>query len=86
MACSMSAIHRLIALWMWSVMSLCCAASLLIVELYGKTELCVLQKEFLCYFCVLSVISDLLQHEGEKNKCNTAITKRVCWLKANYNI
>lgn len=37
------------------------------------------------YFCVL-LISVSLQREGEKNKYNIAIIKRICWLKADYNI
>lgn len=68
------------------MMSLCCEASLLIVGLYGKAELCVLQKEFLCPLFLCSVISGSLQREEEKNKCNIAIIKRICWLKADYNI
>lgn len=51
----MCVMHRLIVLWMCSVMSLCCEASLLIVELYGKAELCVLQKEFWCPVFLCSV-------------------------------
>lgn len=62
----MHAVNRLIAPWVYSVMSVCCQASVL--EVHGRAEL---------VFSFYVVFSGSLQCEGEKNKCNVEIKRDI---------
>lgn len=73
----MHAVNRLIAPWIYSVMSVCCQASVLGV--HGRAEL-------VGFFLFYMVFSGSLQCEGEKNKCKLEINKKGYWRKANYSI